>query len=451
MSTNMAKKSGDKNNSGPWSDEEQQKLRHIANYHLRSHLQTPAPLTGERPLPWTAIAKEHGTRSAKQCRERWDNHEKTYQKTGPITTNESEYIHGWVAQNGKKWAKLSRALDRPENMIKNHYYQEFKKAQGRKARELAQEQHVHSMQQDHQDRRDRLRSMSRSISHITLPHSSHQPWPAPLHTPQDTPLDYYQQPQHYRDDYNRRPSEGLELQHSRRPSNISNPPSLASDHDSVVDSPRSGLDTWPPAQFSLPPLQLPKPVSSRPDCPQMNHPDNSRSISSQGRQFSDLNNPHYETHHTSFGTSRQHSRAPSYERYQEQPSTNAYPSASSRSFPTTVPDYPASATYFHDRAYEQRREASRAGPFQPVHHTPYSNHGDAPATHMVQDTVHDRVHDTGYQAVERHTTTAAHDGSLYDANQSNPLVRLSDAAAVSSQNEERKPHYDPLSIHFLLN
>lgn len=86
-------------------------------------------------LPWTAISGLVRTRDAKQCRERWENHEawvkqdKTKRK---IVSGSKEANHIlWLAHTslGRSWANLSRRPDIkiPENSLKNFYNQEKSK------------------------------------------------------------------------------------------------------------------------------------------------------------------------------------------------------------------------------------------------------------------------------------------------------------------------------------
>ncbi|RIB10904.1 Homeodomain-like protein [Gigaspora rosea] len=76
---------------------------------------------------WGNIAKLMGTRSAKQCRERWDSHLKPgIQKANsiPFSSREEETI--WRSRaKGVKWSKIALLLGngRTANDIKNAYNQ----------------------------------------------------------------------------------------------------------------------------------------------------------------------------------------------------------------------------------------------------------------------------------------------------------------------------------------
>jgi Myb-like DNA-binding protein FlbD len=69
---------------------------------------------------WVKIAKELGSRSAKQCRERYHQNLKPSLKHDPITDNEGLFIEEQVRLHGKKWAEIARKLNgRSDNAVKN--------------------------------------------------------------------------------------------------------------------------------------------------------------------------------------------------------------------------------------------------------------------------------------------------------------------------------------------
>ncbi|CAG8798040.1 23317_t:CDS:2 [Gigaspora margarita] len=80
---------------------------------------------------WGNIARLMGTRSAKQCRERWDSHLKPgIQKANsiPFSPREEEII--WRSRaKGVKWSKIAVLLGngRTANDIKNAYNQRIRK------------------------------------------------------------------------------------------------------------------------------------------------------------------------------------------------------------------------------------------------------------------------------------------------------------------------------------
>ncbi|KAL1866308.1 hypothetical protein Daus18300_006769 [Diaporthe australafricana] len=242
---------------GPWTNAENERLQHLVGRFVN-----------KSQVHWVEIARDHGTRDAKQCRERWDNHLKPGLNREKIGEEEGAMILKWVEENGKHWAPLGRLVNRPENMVKNYYYQEHKKNE-RGVRHRGQE-----------SRRRSRQASSVSMSRNNSSASSHDAFAShdvygtrssmsPIYAP--AAHDYRQQATpHYPVPHYASYQHQSQYQ-SRRTSNasiITNPPSLTSDHGSPAESPRASAEMpYPPGQFALPAYQrystLPKLISPR--------------------------------------------------------------------------------------------------------------------------------------------------------------------------------------------
>lgn len=238
---------------GPWTTQENDRLQWLVGR-----------CGDQRQVHWVEIARDHGTRDAKQCRERWDNHLKPGLNRDKITPEEGRVLMEWVAHNGNRWAPLGRHMNRPENMVKNYWYQENKKAERGLSKNKRQETRRRAslsgclpgsapMSRDNSGNGAYQpygrRPQSMSPMYRPVEYNSYRA-PAPSYYPEQ------QQPQQIQTQYYHFSSRRTSVA-----SNGTNPPSLASDHGSPADSPRAGPELpYPQGQHSLPSHWPPQPM-----------------------------------------------------------------------------------------------------------------------------------------------------------------------------------------------
>ncbi|KAF9900624.1 hypothetical protein EC991_007084, partial [Linnemannia zychae] len=119
---------------GPWTDEEDRKLSELVKEY--------------GPEKWVFIASKIGSRTGKQCRERWHNHLDPNINKAPFTHEEDMRILELYSLMGSKWAEMAKHMPgRPDNAIKNHFNTTMQRKKRRMSMPSIMIQEHHSQQQ----------------------------------------------------------------------------------------------------------------------------------------------------------------------------------------------------------------------------------------------------------------------------------------------------------------
>ncbi|KFY35337.1 hypothetical protein V494_06005 [Pseudogymnoascus sp. VKM F-4513 (FW-928)] len=180
---------------GPWSQSEDAYLTQLVHT--------------QGPLNWVRIAQLIGSRSPKQCRERYHQNLKPTLNHEPISPEEGLLIERLVSEIGKRWAEIARRLHgRSDNAVKNWWNGSMNRR-----RRLVVRRRTSSRTQDEYEEGPEMSSYSRHSGHhhqpltITSPYSSGR-----RHIDQSLPSPV--------------------VSEASRAESISNPPSLVSDSGS---------------------------------------------------------------------------------------------------------------------------------------------------------------------------------------------------------------------------
>ncbi|KAI5200413.1 hypothetical protein AUEXF2481DRAFT_43923 [Aureobasidium subglaciale EXF-2481] len=108
---------------GTWAEEEDMTLLSI--------------VSACEPCDWNQISNVLGTRTPKQCAERYHQNLRPGLNHGPLTTYECFLVDKLVREKGTCWAYIAKQLvNRSENKIKNWYYnRRFKRYRDQRQRE----------------------------------------------------------------------------------------------------------------------------------------------------------------------------------------------------------------------------------------------------------------------------------------------------------------------------
>lgn len=197
---------------GPWSQAEDAYLTQLVHT--------------QGPLNWVRISQLIGSRSPKQCRERYHQNLKPTLNHEPISPEEGLLIERLVSEIGKRWAEIARRLHgRSDNAVKNWWNGSMNRR-----RRLVVRRRTSSRTQDDYDEGPEMSPYSHhSGHHQSLTIGS--PYSGRRHIDQSLPSPV--------------------VSEASRAESVSNPPSLVSDSGSRHSTSPRGQ---PSPVISLPPL-----------------------------------------------------------------------------------------------------------------------------------------------------------------------------------------------------
>ncbi|TQS38950.1 hypothetical protein Golomagni_00534 [Golovinomyces magnicellulatus] len=153
---------------GPWSQLEDAYLCQLVH--------------SQGPLNWVRIASTIGSRSPKQCRERYHQNLKPTLNHEPISPEEGVQIERMVAAMGKRWAEIARRLqNRSDNAVKNWWNGSMNRRRRHFLRQKSSISSLHSQvstQSHNYDERDHPKSFSQTRDMSTNLHRSYSSHPS---------------------------------------------------------------------------------------------------------------------------------------------------------------------------------------------------------------------------------------------------------------------------------